>query len=83
MLLDSILPVGIVAITVAMLVTLVYAVLRTPKSEFGEKQQALWNHQPILDDDMAYLAASLYPCQEYVHFPVVSPLDQQHVTQSA
>lgn len=75
MLLDSILPIGIVAVTLAMLLTLVYYVLITPKRKFSEEQQALWHYYPKPDDDMAYLAAALYPRQEYVHFPVVSLLD--------
>lgn len=83
MLLDSLLPVGIVAVTLAMFLTLIYYVLITPKHDFGDEHQALWDHHPVLDDDMAYLAASLYPRQEYVHFPVVSALDRQPVTQPA
>lgn len=81
MLLDSLLPVGIVAVTLAMLLTLIYYVLMIPKHDTDEERGALWNHDPVLDDDMVYLAASLYPRQEYVHFPVVSALDRQPVTQ--
>ena len=83
MLLESLLPVGIVAVTLAMLLTLIYYVLMTPKNDFDAESQAQWNHHPILDDDMAHLASSLYPCQEYVHFPAVSVLDRQPVTQPA
>lgn len=83
MLLESLLPVGIVAVTLAMLLTLIYYVLMTPKNDFDAESQAQWNHHPVLDDDMAYLASSLYPRQEYVHFPEVSPLDRQPVTQPA
>lgn len=81
MLLTSLLPVSIVAFTLAMLLTLIYYVLVTPKGDFSDDGQSVWNHHPALDDDMAYLATALYPRQEYVHFPVVSPLDRQAVTQ--
>jgi hypothetical protein len=84
MLLTSLLPVGIVAFTLAMLLLLIYYVLVTPKGECSDEGQSLWNHHPVVDDDMAYLADSLYPRQEYVHFPTLPlPIDRQALPQTA
>ncbi|MBX3014799.1 MAG: hypothetical protein KF832_24980 [Caldilineaceae bacterium] len=83
MLLESLLIVGAVAVGFAMLIMLVYYILTADQSQPTETEGPTWNHPPVLDDDLLYLASSMVPYQEYAYFPVL-PLsrDRQEVAQS-
>lgn len=84
MLLESLLLVGAVAVAVAMFMVLIYYSLLTEPVKPTDADQPTLTHDPVLDDDMVYLASSLYPSYEYVYFPTLPlNLDRQHAAQPA
>jgi hypothetical protein len=84
MLLENLLAMGAIVVALAMFLVLIYYTLIAQQGKPIDGDQQVWHHHPVLDDDMAYLAASLYPAPDYIDFPVL-PLtrDRQNVTQPA
>lgn len=84
MLLTSLLPIGAVTVSVIMLMVLIYYILAAEPTPPTEPDGPAWDHHPVLDDDLLYLASSMVPYHEYVYFPVIPlSLEPREVAQSA
>lgn len=82
MLLDSLLPIGAVAIGLMMVMVLIYYILAAEPNQPTDPGGAALDHHPALDDDLLYLASSMYPYQEYAYFPVLPlSIERQEVAQ--
>lgn len=84
MLLDSLLPVGAAAVGISLLMGLIYYILAAEPGQPTEPNGPVWDHHPVLDDDLLFLASSLVPYPEYAYFPVPPlSLQWQEVTHPA
>lgn len=82
MLLESLLPIGAVAVGIMMVFVLIYYILAAEPSPPTEPSASVLNQQPILDDDLLYLASAMVPYHEYAYFPVLPlSLERQEITQ--
>ena len=76
MLLPNLLPIGAVAVSITLLMVLIYYILSAEPTQPTEPSGPTWDHHPFLDDDLFYLASSMVPYPEYVYFPVI-PLSME------
>jgi hypothetical protein len=70
---DNLLPLGVVALIVAAVVVDIYYTLFVEQAVPHEPGEQAANHYPLLDDETAYLTASLYPHHEFMHHMVPFP----------
>ena len=84
MLLTGLLTVGAVAIGTMIVMVLIYYVLAAEAGQSTERLGSAFDHHPVLDDDLLYLASTMVPYPEYAYFPTlaISP-DRQEATQPA
>jgi len=72
MLLNSLLLLGAAGVGLVMVMVFIYYILTAEPGLPTEPSRSGWEHQPVLDDDILYLASSMYPYQEYAYFPVIA-----------
>lgn len=83
MLLESLLLVGAAAAGIIMLIMLIYFTLAAAPDRRTEPSSQGWDHYPVLDDDLLYLASSMVPYPEYAYFPALPlNIEQPAVAQS-
>jgi len=68
---EILVPIGAVVFILASLLGVIYYSLAFAPKSITEAEAAAWQHEPIIDDDMAYLVFSVYPYHEHVHFPAL------------
>lgn len=78
MLLNSLLPVGAVAVGISILMVLIYYILAAEPGQPTEPEGPAWDHHPVLDDDLLYWASAMVPYPEYAYFPVMSLSLERH-----
>lgn len=74
----ALLPVGAVCFLLVGLLGVIYYSLSLVPTKLTNTAEQTWGHEPIMDDDMAYLVFSAYPYHEYIHFPALPMQPSQH-----